>query len=180
MKETQAHKSYEKTTFIIKTTTIALVFFDAISLIALIICSAIFDGSDGFMITLFVLTGMIAVTSAAIIPLFLATKKRVAILNLYIAYSRVLSHNPNNAVTEIWQARGTSKEEIVSDFKALDSLGFFDSININEQEQVVNVIDAQEPSHEFICPNCLGTTIVEDGKNDLCAFCGTIKEKDKD
>lgn len=181
MEETKAYINYQKKTKVMKTFATAVGgIMTAVAVVALLVGLIFFAGSDGFMVGLYVIFGALIVVIGLCLPLLLAAKKRKDILDLYVAYSRVLRHNPHNAVSEIVESRGAKKEDVINNFVMLNSLGFFDEIFIDEKEFVVNSGHDEKPSHEFKCPKCEGVTAIEDGKENVCAFCGTIKEDENE
>lgn len=104
--------------------------------------------------------------------------KRKSVVRLCTSYMRVLSKKPHNAVDEIYESKGTPKEEVIRNFEYLVSLGFLEGVYIDKEAQVVNMGE-DASTHDFVCPICSGTTTVEDGQEDKCAFCGSIKENDE-
>lgn len=113
------------------------------------------------------------------LPLRIVGLKRRQNVALCRSYERVLSHDPHNAVEEIHQATGEKNEKIVADFKKLNALGFFSDLHINEEECVVNRGETSE-LREFVCPACGGVTMIKNGCDDTCEYCGAIAEKEND
>lgn len=177
MQETEAFISFEKNTKImdIMFKVIAVVMVVVAIAASVIMVLSLNSGESLFGIYFYIAAAAVAIYVFVALPLGLVTLGRKSLIALYKAYSKVLGHRPRNAVDEIWEGRGTPKEEIVNNFERLNSLGFFENIFIDKEQLIVNI--PEQEGHEFICPVCGGQTIIQDGDS-VCDFCGAIKEEE--
>lgn len=178
MQETDSLKKYEKNTYTMDI--LSKVFgavFSAITVVMLVL-GFVLSSSLSFNVFFYVAIGCACMSLLIPIPLGIISNKHKKIIALQRSYSTVLSRHPNNAVDEIWEKLGVQREVIVADFIKLSSMGFFDDIFIDEQQQIVNMGVNGEKKEEFTCSACGGKTLTAEGNANICAFCGAINEKE--
>lgn len=177
MQETEAFRKYQR----------AAVVLDAVSKVIAIAAFLTVMASSVLGIVLFEKINpktcfVIAVAASGTfafvaVPLIFVSQQKKNAVKLCRSYLKVLGRNPKNAVEEIHEALGTAFEKIVEDFVKFKKMGFIDELFIDSESNVVN--SGLNNEREFDCPVCGGKTVIKQGEEDVCGFCGAIKEKEK-
>lgn len=171
MKETEAFVRYEKRTRIMN-----LVFkIGSIVLLATSLILAILNLTLRLDPTLdIVVLVLLLVYFVVMLPMLMVTTRRRTNVVLYRSYSRVLARNPHNSVGEISASCGMRPEKIVDDFMRLNALGFFEGMTIDKAACKVDLDTGETTGAEFVCPMCGGKTVLSEGQEHKCAFCGAV------
>lgn len=178
MNETTAFRKYEKKAHLYSILSILIM---AVSLIAVILFGVLglTLGSVNTFSPLFY--GMIlgaVVYAGAGLPLSFVARNRFAVIKRYNAYTKVLMRNPHNSVAEISDVCGVKPEVVTGDFDMMVKLGFFEKVSVDMENCKVDYDTGNEERKKFVCPVCGGTNEESEKSEDVCAFCGVIKEKE--
>lgn len=178
MNETAAFVRYEKRTAVMSVLSIvfAAVFLASVCIFAVL--GLVLGGGEQFPIYYWFMLGSAVIYAGVALPLnFIANRRKVNV-TLYRAYAKVLVRNPHNSVAEISEVCNRTESAIIADFVKLKELGFFDEIEIDDENKRVSVgSPACEERNETVCPKCGGKMVSRDDSAYVCEFCGVVSEK---
>ena len=175
MQVTETFLAYERSTTVmdIISRVLAVFLFSAVIVTAVL---GLVLGEGAFNVYFYCTAAAAVIYAAVAFPLGIVAYKRGGNIALCRAYSRVLNRDPRNAVTVIHEGLGVPEKEVVASYKKLSEMGFIENVIIDEEKMLV-CLESEAPDREFVCPVCGGKTLLS-GDEDVCEFCGAIKEKE--